>query len=113
MQYVLRFFWKTIQNSYFVENLLEASSKPRIIFILLNLDKFEPCDLCKEYSYKKVCTLSKVHKPRKVDFLLFTLHKKVLKYTVFSGPYFPVFSQCTGKYGPERLHIWRFFAQCL
>ena len=26
---------------------------------------------------------------------------KVFKYGVFSGPYFPVFSSNTGKYGPE------------
>ena len=26
---------------------------------------------------------------------------EVSKYGVFSGPYFPVFSQNTGKYGPE------------
>ena len=27
---------------------------------------------------------------------------KVSKYGVFSGPYFPVFSPNTGKYGPEK-----------
>ena len=27
---------------------------------------------------------------------------KVSKYEVFSGPYFPVFSPDTGKYGPEK-----------
>ena len=34
------------------------------------------------------------------------------KYGVFSGPDFPVFSPSTGKYGPEKLHIWTFFTQC-
>ena len=28
------------------------------------------------------------------------------KYVVISGPYFPVFSPNTGKYGPEILRIW-------
>ena len=28
--------------------------------------------------------------------------RKVSKYRVFSGPYFPVFSSNTGKYGPEK-----------
>ena len=27
---------------------------------------------------------------------------KVSKYGIFSGPYFPVFSQKTAKYGPEK-----------
>ena len=30
-----------------------------------------------------------------------TLHEKCPKYRVISGPYFPVFSPNTGKYGPE------------
>ena len=33
--------------------------------------------------------------------MLFTV-RKVSKYEVFSGPYFPVFSPNTGKYGPEK-----------
>ena len=28
---------------------------------------------------------------------------KMFKYRVFSGPYFPVFSPKTGKYGPEKI----------
>ena len=31
------------------------------------------------------------------------------KYGVFSGPYFPVFSPNTGKYGPEKNHAVAFF----
>ena len=43
---------------------------------------------------------------------------KVSKYGVFSGPYFPVFSSNTGKYGPEKpryLDIFHavFITQCL
>ena len=35
--------------------------------------------------------------------MLFQLHcGNVSKYGVFSGPYFPVFSPNTGKYGPEK-----------
>ena len=34
------------------------------------------------------------------------------KYGVFSGPYFPVFSPNTGKYGPEKLRIWTLSTQC-
>ena len=38
---------------------------------------------------------------------------KVSKYRVFSGPYFPVFSPNTGKYGPEKLRISTLFTQRL
>ena len=34
-----------------------------------------------------------------------TTTRKVSKYEVFSGPN-------TGKYEPQKLHIWTFFAQC-
>ena len=36
---------------------------------------------------------------------------KKSKYGVFSGPYFPVLGLNTGKYGPEKLHIWTLFTQ--
>ena len=36
-----------------------------------------------------------------VSWIDFTVWK-VSKYGVFSGPYFPVFSSNTGKYGPEK-----------
>ena len=32
---------------------------------------------------------------------------------VSSGPYFPVFSPNTRKYGPEKIRIWTHFMQCL
>ena len=35
------------------------------------------------------------------------------RYGVFSGSYLPVFVLNMGKYGPEKLRIWTFFAQCL
>ena len=38
---------------------------------------------------------------------------EVSKYGVFSGPYFPVFSPNTGKYGPEKTCIWTLFTQCM
>ena len=31
---------------------------------------------------------------------------KVSKYGVFTGPYFPVFGQNTGKYGPEKNSVF-------
>ena len=37
----------------------------------------------------------------KLSLLSFFTARKVSKYEVFSGPYFSVFSQNTGKYGPE------------
>ena len=36
---------------------------------------------------------------------------KVSKYRVFSGPYFPVFSPTTGKYGQKKLRIWKLLTQ--
>ena len=38
--------------------------------------------------------------------------KKVSKYGVFSGPYFPVFGRNTGKYGPEKTpYLDTFYAE--
>ena len=34
--------------------------------------------------------------------------RKVIKYEVFSGQFFPVFGPNTGKY-QKKLHIWTFF----
>ena len=45
------------------------------------------------------------------DFLKEITTWKVSKYGVFSSPYFPVFRQNIGKYGPEKLHIWTLFTQ--
>ena len=36
--------------------------------------------------------------------------RKVSKYGVFSGPYFPVFSPNTGKYGPDTPYVDTFYA---
>ena len=36
--------------------------------------------------------------------------RKVSKYGVFSGPYFPVFSPNTGKYGPDTPYLDTFYA---
>ena len=43
-------------------------------------------------------------------FLIVTNAWKVSKYKVISGPYFPVFSSNTGKYGPEITPYWTFHA---
>ena len=37
---------------------------------------------------------------------------KIAQIQSFSGPYFPIFSPNTGKYGPEKPRIWTLFAQC-
>ena len=37
---------------------------------------------------------------------------KSIQMQSFSGPYFPAFELNSGKYGPEKLHIWTLFAQC-
>ena len=41
------------------------------------------------------------------------LARKVSKYVLFSGPYFPVFSPNTGKYGLEKLRVWTLLTQCM
>ena len=38
-----------------------------------------------------------------------SLRERCLNTEFFSGLYFPVFSQKTGKYGPEKLRIWTLF----
>ena len=51
----------------------------------------------------------------KIKFIVFqtvdqTL-REVSKNKVFSGPYFPIFSPNTGKYGPEKTPIWTVFTK--
>ena len=49
--------------------------------------------------------------PFKLLFLKANHCAKSVPIRTFFGPYFPVFSPITGKYGPEKLRIWTLFAQ--
>ena len=73
-----------------------------------NIKRFK--SMLKDFFNLKQKSLFTIHDPRGVKLLSrLRTARKISKYGAFSGPYFPVFSPNTGKYGPELNSVFRHF----